>query len=131
MEWTEVHDAPSEYYEDPTVWNMMRVLAIVQRTRARVVVIEDNSALVVSPMMRGRLRKSSLIPVRFEAMFTFALQQKWAEVELVRHGPSDKNVMTNDRLRRLGVLPEAKMPHARDAVRHLIVAIDRRRSRTR
>jgi hypothetical protein len=131
VSWTEVHDEQNSFYDQPIQWSVLRTLGVIQRTRASVVVVEDNAALVVSPMMRGRLTKSSLIPVRFEAMLSFALAQKWSPIEYVRQGPSDKNVMTNDRLRRLGCLPEAKMPHARDAVRHLVVALDRRHSRRR
>lgn len=126
----EIRFKSSKWWNDPATATVMKILGRVRELECRTVIIEDNSALVVSPGMRGRLKKSSLIPVRIEAMLSFALDQKWADIDLVRQSPSDKTVMTDVILRKMGVFQKGRR-HANDAIRHIIIWHRRQETKAR
>lgn len=82
-------------------------------------------------ILRERTKNRNLLsPVRMTSAITTALEFTPGDYQLeVMQSPSNaKTTMTDDRLRRLGLwLPG--QPHARDATRHLVLYMRRRKER--
>jgi hypothetical protein len=78
------------------------------------VVIEDF-------LLRERTMERNLLsPVRFTAAFQVLLCQHQWRMKCVLQSPSDKSVINDDRLRKLGLWAVGQQ-HARDALRHMML----------
>lgn len=121
-----VSDVMWEEVGGDEVVQVKRIVSFIRKVAPKYVVIEDSDHF----LLRGgtNLRKGALIPVRVTAMLEYALERKWFNGRILRQTPSQaKGVVTDVRLRtqRLWV---SGHPHARDAIRHLILFHRRLRS---
>jgi len=102
---------------------VLAVLVMMKERNVETLIVEG-----WNPRPGATMTAKSVEPIYILSALAFALEQKWWGGEYIVQMPSEKGVMTNDRLKKAGLWTVGK-DHARDATRHLVVYVRKRRGK--